>query len=84
MRSLVIHQLEFQQLALGHQQQRQQVPRQHGPEFQQLVQALQLLLQVQVQVPRQQEPEFQQLVQALQLQMLLLLLLQQLSWQVLF
>jgi len=82
----VIHQLEFQQLGLGHQQPRQQVPRQQELVLQQLVQALQLRPQVQVrvQVPRQQEPEFQQLVQALQLQVLLLLLLQQLSWQVLF
>jgi hypothetical protein len=78
----VIHQLEFQQLALGHQQPRQQVPRQQELVLQQLVQALQPLLQVQV--PRQQELVLQQLVQALQLQVLLLLLLQQLSWQVLF
>ena len=79
LRSRVIHRLEFQQLAqvfqqlaLGQQQQE--------PEFQQLVQELQL----QLQVPQQQEPGFQQLVQALQLQVLLLLLPQQLSWQVLF
>ena len=80
LRSRVIHRLEFQQLAQALQQPRQQVPRQQEPEFQQLVQALQL----QLQVPRQQELEFQQLVQALQLQVLLLLLPQQLSWQVLF
>jgi len=53
----VIQQLEFQQLGLGHQQPRQQVPRQQELVLQQLVQALQPLLQVQV--LRQQELVFQ-------------------------
>ena len=72
MRSHVIHQLEFQQLAQVYQPPRQQVPLQQEQEFQPLVQ-----VQVQVQVPLQQ-------VQALQPLVLLLLLLQQLSWQVPF
>ena len=72
MRSHVIHQLEFQQLAQVYQPPRQQVPLQQEQEFQPLV-----LVQVQVQVPLQQ-------VQALQPLVLLLLLLQQLSWQVPF
>ena len=70
MRSHVIHQLEFQQLAQVYQPPRQQVPLQQEQEFQPLV-------LVQVQVPLQQ-------VQALQPLVLLLLLLQQLSWQVPF
>ena len=74
MRSHVIHQLEFQQLAQVYQPPRQQVPLQQEQEFQPLV-LVQVL--VQVQVPLQQ-------VQALQPLVLLLLLLQQLSWQVPF
>ena len=76
MRSHVIHQLEFQQLAQVYQPPRQQVPLQQEQEFQPLV-----LVQVQEQ---EQEQEPLQQVQALQPLVLLLLLLQQLSWQVPF
>jgi hypothetical protein len=65
----VIHRLEFQQLALGHRQLRQQVPQQQEPALQPLVRVLQQ--PVQAQVLRQQEL-------VLQLQVQLLLLLQQL------